>query len=126
MGSLWLFETAEEAHQGLKDQAEMAAVLKGAKEADAVELAGGVQSTQLVQDALLGLAGSKHGVIGPDHLDGHLLKVAVIQALGLVPGPQHGGEDPLAMAGKHLIPPIHHLSHLQHRAENQGCSQHHF
>ena len=116
----------EEAHQGLEDQAKMAAVLKGAQEADAVELAGGVQPTQLVQDALLSLAGSEHGVICANHLDGHLLEVAVIQALGLVPGAQHRGEDSLAMAGKHLIPPIHHLPNLQHREQNVHCSSNSF
>lgn len=110
----WPGVGTEEAHQGLKDQAKMAAVLKGAEEADAVELAGGVQPAQLVQDALLGLAGSKHSVISPDHLDGHLLEVAIIQALGLVPGSQNSGEDSLAVAGKHFIPPIHHLPNLQH------------
>ena len=90
----------------------MTAVLKGAQQADAVELGRGVQTPQLVQDALLSLSSREHGVVGADHLDGDLLEAAIVQALGLVPGPQHRREDALPMAGKNLVASVHHFPHL--------------
>ena len=108
-------------HQGLKDEAQVAPVLKAGQQPHAVSPPRGVCGGQLVADDGFQVPRARHEVIRPDDLDRDLGRGSCRPARPAtrprrprprVPGPQHGGEHALAVRCKDLVPPAHDFANL--------------
>lgn len=68
--------------------------------------------------------GLEHDIVGADDLDRDLREHAGRVGLAAaVARAQHGGEDALAVRGKHLVARVHQLPHLPARAASDAPSR---